>query len=127
MADAISLLYRLVSCATDELNSAHIDDANIPEATRNADGFDRHFISKEATKMLRSMLQDIVPTERITTSFKTYLLEVAIRSHSKLQGNRELLDVASSLRTVVIRGAYVLRRHLIESSFGVSFTVRTTG
>jgi hypothetical protein len=51
------------------------------------------------------MLQDIIPSEKITVSFKTYLLEVAIRSHNRLQGNRELLDVASSFRTAVIRGA----------------------
>ena len=99
------LLYRLVSVATDWAEQcAHIDDAEIPEATRNADGFDRHFISKEATKVLGSMLQDIIPSEKITASFKTYLLEVTIRSHNKLQKNRELLDVASSLRTAVIRG-----------------------
>lgn len=100
------LLYRLVSVTTDWAEQcARIDDAEIPEATRNADGFDRHFISKEATKTLGSMLQDIIPSEKITASFKTYLLEVAIRSHNKLQGNRELFDVASSFRNAVIRGA----------------------
>ena len=51
------------------------------------------------------MLQDIIPSEKITASFKTYLLEVVIRSHNKLQGNHELLDVASSFRAAVIRGA----------------------
>lgn len=56
----------------------------------------------EATKVLGSMLQDVIPSEKVTASFKTYLLEVAIRSHNKLQGNRELLDVASSLRTAVL-------------------------
>lgn len=100
------LLYRLVRVATDWAEQcARIDDAEIPEATRSADGFDRHFISREATKALGSMLQDIIPSEKITASFKTYLLEVAIRSHNRLQGNRELLDVASSFRTAVIRGA----------------------
>lgn len=100
------LLYRLVSVATDWAEQcAHIDDTEIPEATRSADSFDRHFISKEATKVLGSMLQDIIPSEKITASFKTYLLEVAIRSHNKLQENRELLDVASLLRTAVIQGA----------------------
>lgn len=100
------LLYRLVSVASDWAEQcAYIDYAEIPEARRNADGFDRHFISKEATKALGSMLLDIIPSEKITASFKTYLLEVAIRSHNKLQGNRELLDVAFSFRTSVIRGA----------------------
>jgi hypothetical protein len=100
------LLYRLISVATDWAEQcAHIDDEEIPEATRSADGFDRHFISKEATKALGSMLQDIIPSEKITASFKTYLLEVVIRSHNKLQGNHELLDVASSFRAAVIRGA----------------------
>ena len=48
------------------------------------------------------MLQDIIPSEKVTASFKTYLLEVTIRSHNKLQGNRELLDATSSLRTAVL-------------------------
>jgi hypothetical protein len=99
------LLYRLVSVATDWAEQcAHIDDAEIPEATRSADGFDRHFISKEATKVLGSMLQDIIPSEKISASFKTYLLEVAIRSHIKLHGDRRLADVASAIMTSVIEG-----------------------
>lgn len=53
-------------------------------------------------KVLGSTLQDIIPSEKVTASFKTYLLEVAIRSHSKLQGNRELFDAASSLRAAVL-------------------------
>lgn len=100
------LLYRLVSIATDWAEQcARIDDSEIPGATRTADGFDRHFISKEATKVLGSMLEDIIPSEKLSASFKTYLLEVAIRSHIKLQGDRELADVASSFMTAVIRGA----------------------
>ncbi|WP_174250203.1 hypothetical protein [Variovorax boronicumulans] len=100
------LLYRLVSVATDWAEQcARIEDSEIPMDTRTADGFDRHFISKEATKVLGSMLEDIIPSNKISTSFKTYLLEVAIRSHIKLQGNRDLADVASSFMTAVIRGA----------------------
>ncbi|WP_239009765.1 hypothetical protein [Delftia lacustris] len=102
------LLYRLIRVTTDWAEQcARIDDAEIPEATRNADGFDRHYISKQATEALGSMLQDIIPNEKITASFKTYLLEVAIRSHNRLQGNRELFDVACSFRNAVIRGADV--------------------
>lgn len=101
------LLYRLVSVATEWAEQcARIDDAEIPEATRSAGGFDRHFISKEATKALGSMLQEIIPSENLTVSFKTYLLKVVIRSHNRLQGNGELLDIASSLRTAVIQGSY---------------------
>jgi len=99
------LLYRLVSVATDWAEQcARIDDAEVPEATRSADGFDRHFISKEATKVLAAILQDIIPSEKITASFKTYLMEVVIRGHNRLEGNHELLDVASSFRTAVILG-----------------------
>jgi hypothetical protein len=100
------LLYRLIRVATDWAKQcARIDDSEIPVATRTADGFDRHFISKEATKVLGSMLEDIIPSNKISTSFKTYLLEVAIRCHIELQGNRDLADVASSFMTVLIRGA----------------------
>lgn len=100
------LLYRLVSITTAWAEQcAHIDDSDIPKDTRIADGFDRHFISKEATKALGEMLQDIIPSDKISTSFKKYLLEVAIRSHIKLQGNLSLNDVALSFMTAVIRGA----------------------
>ncbi|MNL31566.1 hypothetical protein D3C87_1533610 [compost metagenome] len=100
------LLYRLVSVATDWAEQcARIDDSEIPVDTRSADGFDRHFISKEATKVLGAMLEDIIPSNKISASFKTYLLEVAIRSHIKLQGDRDLGDVTSSFMTAVIRGA----------------------
>lgn len=100
------LLYRLVSVATDWAEQcARIDDSEIPEATRAADAFDRHYISKEANKVLGAMLEDIIPSEKLSASFKTYLLEVAIRSHIKLQRDRNLADVASSFITAVIQGA----------------------
>lgn len=97
------LLYRLVSVATDWAEQCgYIDDAEIPEATRIADGFDRHYISKEATKVLGFMLEDIIPSEKLSTSFKIYLLEIAIHSHLKLQSDKKLTDVASSFMTAVI-------------------------
>lgn len=100
------LLYRLVSITTDWAEQcARIDDSEVPEDTRIADGFDRHFISKEATKALGEMLQNIIPSDKISTSFKKYLLEVVIRSYIKLQGNRNLNDVALSFMTAVILGA----------------------
>lgn len=99
------LLYRLISIATDWTEQCGcIDDSEIPQATRIAAGFDRNFISKEATKALGSMLEDIIPSDKLSASFKTYLLEVAIRGHLKLEGDRRTTDVASSFREAVITG-----------------------
>ncbi|WP_304589935.1 hypothetical protein [Burkholderia anthina] len=105
------LLYRLVSVATDWAEQCeHINDLEIPETTRTDDAFDRHYISKEATKVLGSMLEDIIPSEKLHVSFKTYLLNVVIRSHIKLQSNRNLADVSSSFITAVISGATISTR-----------------
>lgn len=99
------LLYRLVSVATDWAEQcAHIDDSEIPESTLIAENFDRHYISKEATKVLGSILEDIIPSEKLSVSFKAYLLTVAIRTHIKLQSNHNLADVASSFIAAVIFG-----------------------
>ncbi|MBN3760726.1 hypothetical protein [Burkholderia sp. Ac-20365] len=99
-------LYRLVSIAADWAEQCqHIDSSEIPEQTRDIKNFDRFYISKEATKLLGSLLQDIIPSEKLSMSFKTYLLDVALRCHINLQANRQLIDIASSLKTAVISGA----------------------
>ncbi|USW03735.1 hypothetical protein KUA23_14015 [Pseudomonas pergaminensis] len=100
------ILYRLVSIATDWAEQcARMDDSEIPQATRSAGNFDRHYISKEATKVLGAMLQDIIPSEKLSASFKAYLLEIAIRNHVQLQGDPKMADVAASFLTAVIQGA----------------------
>lgn len=100
------LLTRLVGVATDWAEQcAHMDDSEIPQATRCADHFDRHYISKEATKVLGAMLQDIIPSKKLSASFKMYLLEIAIRSHVKLQSDPTTTDVAASFLTDVIVGS----------------------
>lgn len=100
------ILYRLVSIATDWAEQcARMDDSEIPQATRSAGNFDRHYISKEATKVLGAMLQDIIPSEKLSASFKAYLLEIAIRKHVQLQGDPKMADVAASFLTAVIQGA----------------------
>ncbi|WP_254636976.1 hypothetical protein [Achromobacter sp. GbtcB20] len=100
------LLYRLVKVATDWAEQcARINDSEIPDAVRTANKFDRHYISKEATKMLGSMLEKIVPSEKLSAQFKTYLLEVVVRSHIKVHSDPDLADVSSSFLTSVTLGA----------------------
>lgn len=100
------LLYRLVSIATDWVEQcARIKDFEIREAIRGAAGFDRHYISKEATKLLGSMLGDIIPSKKISDKFKTYLLEVVVRSHINIHRDANLADVSSSFLNAVILGA----------------------
>lgn len=99
------LLYRLISVATDwAKQSARIDDKEIPEATRNANDFDRYYISKQATIVLGSMLHEIMPSNKLSCRFKTYLLGVAVRSHIALSQDLQLTSVANMFTTAVIRG-----------------------
>lgn len=99
------LLYRLISIATDWAEQcALIDDSEILEATRSADKFDQHYISKEATKVLGVMLEYIIPSEKLSPAFKRYLLEVVVRCYIKLENNPRLSDVALALLTNVIMG-----------------------
>lgn len=100
------LLSRVVSIATDWAEQcACMDDSEIPQATLSADDFDRYYISKEATKVLGSMLQGIITSEKLSASFKRQLLAIAIRSHVTLQGDPKMAAVASSFLTAVIDGA----------------------
>lgn len=100
------LLSRLVSIATDWAEQcACMDDSEIPQATLSADHFDRYYISKEATKVLGSMVQGIITSEKLSASFKRQLLAIAIRSHVTLQGDPKIAAVASSFLTAVIDGA----------------------
>ncbi len=100
------LLARLVGVATDWAEQCvRVDDSEIPRETRCADHFDRHYISKEATKVLGAMLQDIIPSEKLSASSKSDLLAVVIRSHVKLQNDPKTADVAMSFLNAVIVGA----------------------
>jgi hypothetical protein len=105
------LLYRLISITSDwSLQSSFVDDSEIPETTKNIKNFDRHFISKEATKSLGDMLQIIIPSEKISDSFKRYLLSSVLRSHNELQATNGLGSIAGSLRNSVIRGVGIQTR-----------------
>lgn len=100
------LLGRLVSVATDWAEQCvRIDDSEIPQATRCAANFDRHYISKQATKVIGAMLQRIIPSKELSVSFKSHLLEIAIRSYIRLQCDPRMADVAASFLKAVIVGS----------------------
>jgi hypothetical protein len=100
------LLYRLIDIATDWAEQCSwVNDSEIPEKTRITIGFDRHYISKQATKALGLMLEDVIESDKLSTSFKTYLLEVAVRTHIRLQRDANLADVASAFTKFVISGS----------------------
>lgn len=100
------LLYRLVSVACEWTEQcARVDDSEIPKATLECDGFDRHYISKQATIVLGQMLQDIIPSQKLSEQFKEYLLEIVVRCHITLVRELQLIDVADLLTTAVIKGS----------------------
>nr|WP_312988939.1 hypothetical protein [Comamonas koreensis] len=100
------LLGRLVGVAMDWAEQcARINDSEIPQATRCAVNFDRHYISKQATKVMGAMLQCIIPSEKLSASFKAHLLEIVIRSYVRLQSDPRMADVAASFLMAVIVGS----------------------
>jgi len=102
------LLYRMVLIATEWAEQcSRIDDAEIPKETRDAEGFDRHFISKQATMAIDSMLRCLIPSPKISSAFKEYLLGIVIRSYVSIQGDNKLADVASSFLSSVISGSAI--------------------
>ncbi|MCY1290393.1 hypothetical protein D9M70_395370 [compost metagenome] len=124
------LLSRLIRVTTGWAEQCvHIEDSEISKGTREEKGFDRCYISKEATKALGEMLQIIIPSPKISDSFKRYLLASVIRSHNWLQAKGDFADVANSLRSAVTRGidwpaecAY--RAELLEHFQGLDHRLR---
>lgn len=99
------LLYRMVSISTEWIEQCSlIDEKEIPEKTRSKDGFDKYYISKEATKVLGNMLQVIIESEKISDRFKVYLLEIVVRCHIQISLDDALKEVSLSLLQHVISG-----------------------
>lgn len=117
------LLYRLVSITTEWAEQCgYINNLEIPESTRSGDGFDRHLISKEATKALGNILEIIIQSEKISSDFKKYLLETAIRRYARiLEGKDDLKDVASSFITNVIHGTDLPRNRQYQAKLQETF------
>ncbi|MGC3646036.1 hypothetical protein ACPTFH_32135, partial [Pseudomonas aeruginosa] len=74
------LLSRLVSIALDWVTQPrHVDGSDFPKDSESGSGFDRLYISKEASKCLGEMLQVIMLSTNISDKFKHYLFEQVIR------------------------------------------------
>ncbi|EIU7140306.1 hypothetical protein [Pseudomonas aeruginosa] len=99
------LLSRLVSIALDWVTQPrHVDGSEFPKDSESGSGFDRLYISKEASKCLGEMLQVIMLCTNISDKFKHYLFEQVIRDHNKLQADSDLAELAKVLRVAVIFG-----------------------
>lgn len=105
------LLYRLIKITSDwSLQPAFVDGLEFPKTTQKQKNFDKHYISKEATKSIGDMLQIIIPSRKISNSFKRYLLSSVLRSHNEIQAKVGLASIANSLRNSVIRGVGIQTR-----------------
>ncbi len=92
------LLCRLFSIATDWAEQCqYIRSVDIPQETIESDNFDGHYISKEATKVLGAMLEHVIPSMKLSKSTKVALLEIVVRCYIRIEENKILNDVASSL------------------------------
>lgn len=99
------LLYRLVSVGLGwVMQPKYVDGSEFPKDLQPELGIDRLYISKEAVKCLSETLQVIMLCANISDKFKHYLFEQVVRSHSKLQVDTDLVELAKVFRVAVIFG-----------------------
>ncbi|EMC4500121.1 TPA: hypothetical protein ACVFFV_003878 [Enterobacter cloacae] len=99
------LLCHLFSVATDWAEQcAWIDEKEIPQENKETDNFDLHYISKEATKLLGTMLQSVLPNHKLTLKSRKDILGMVVSCYIRLKRNKELKDVADSLLIFTTRG-----------------------
>ena len=92
------LLCHLFSVATDWAEQCEwIDENEIPKENKEIDNFDPHYISKESTKLLGSMLRLILPSHKLTSASKKNILSMVVSCYIRLKNNKNLEDVANSL------------------------------
>ncbi|HFQ7200277.1 TPA: hypothetical protein ACHSPC_004331 [Klebsiella pneumoniae] len=100
------LLCHLFSVATDWAEqSAYIDEKDISqENTKNNVHFDKHYISKESTKLLGNMLQKTMPNNKLSLSTRRRILSSVVSCYIRLKRDKNLSDIASSLLNYATKG-----------------------
>jgi len=99
------LLCRLFSISTDWAEQCYfVEDEEIPKKTLESRDFDRLHISKEATKVLGSMLGHVIPSKKLSKNSKIAILEMVVRCYVRLEQQKNLNDVASSLSEYATKG-----------------------
>ncbi|EMF8143839.1 hypothetical protein JY483_08390 [Serratia marcescens] len=103
------LLCHLFSVATDWAEQCEwIDEKEIPQENKEKDNFDLHYISKESTKLLGSMLQLVLPNKKLTLRSRKEILGSVVSCYIRLKRDKKLNDVADSLLSFTTRGEYNL-------------------
>ncbi|HEJ7816718.1 TPA: hypothetical protein SMI02_004471 [Serratia marcescens] len=103
------LLCHLFSVATDWAEQCEwIDEKEIPQENKEKDNFDLHYISKESTKLLGSMLVLALPNNKLTLRCRKDILGSVVSCYIRLKRDKKLNDVADSLLTFTTRGEYNL-------------------
>ncbi|HGY1212723.1 TPA: hypothetical protein ACNUZI_002272 [Citrobacter braakii] len=101
------LLNRLFGIATDWAEQCFfIKDNDIPKKTLESKNFDKLYISKEATKVLGSMLEYVIPSKKLSKKSKKAILEMVVRCYVKIQQVKNFNEVASSLLEYTTTGAF---------------------
>ncbi|MER4282702.1 hypothetical protein J9A42_31195, partial [Klebsiella pneumoniae] len=85
--------------------SAYIDEKDISqENTKNKVHFDKHYISKESTKLLGNMLQKTMPNNKLSLSTRRRILSSVVSCYIRLKRDKNLSDIASSLLNYATKG-----------------------
>lgn len=99
------LLSRLVSISTDWTEqSSRIIDSEVPPVTLSSDGFDRYYISKQATIVLGDILQKIIPSKNMSKAFKMNVMTTVIKSYVNIKSLHKINEVADSYLANIISG-----------------------
>lgn len=99
------LLYEIVSTTSNWIDDCiEVDVSLIDDQIRNAPGFDKHYISKQAAKALGSITQRILFSSKIDDRFKGYVLEIILGRLARFHNRK---DAASVTHTVINSIIYV--------------------
>ncbi|WP_213976820.1 hypothetical protein [Serratia marcescens] len=114
------LLCHLFKVATNwSEQCAYINYSEILKKNQKSTSLDPYYISKESTKLLGSMLELIIPSDKLILSSKKEILETVVRCYTRLERNPKLRAVADSLLISTTKGDFNMtkasyRKQLLE-------------
>lgn len=100
------LLCHLFSVAVDWTEECyHVSDDGLLDSNKISGNLDKKYISKEAAKVIGSMLVYVVQTDKLSEKTKTDILDTVVSCYTSLK-SKKLHDVASVLSNHAIKGFF---------------------
>jgi len=85
------LLYRLIDVSTGWVEQCeYVDGRDISPKTSSEDEFDKFYISKQAAIVVGAILKEIIEADKLSSKFKTEILENVMRSYRGVMYNKKI-------------------------------------